>query len=159
MTYKFSSCSLLFAILLGSGCGAPGNDDDSAFDAQVSSVTVGAFERTGGTDQDPVYEDRNVDLTYTVGANCQVWSRTSPPHGNPPEPGHEGNPHDHWNAADDSTYAESEFTWVEYGPFLTESEVIDSCSAGLDGSSPKTVNSVDYTQFQPGLYLKIKSVQ
>jgi hypothetical protein len=74
-------------------------------------------------------------------------------------PGHPETPHDHWNAADDSTYIDDAFTWTEYGPYVTEDEIIAACAAGDDPSDPKTVTSSDYTEFQPGLFLKIKSVQ
>lgn len=143
------------------GCGGD-KTDSASFEGttseegssdEVSRVTVVAYQLEGDE-----YVDRNADLTYEVGADCQIWSRTAQEHGNPPEPGHEG-VHDHWNASKDSTYEDETFTWIEYGPFLTENEVADSCAAGSDPSDPKSVRTDEYTEFQPGLYLRIKSVE
>lgn len=138
----------LLAILLLSAAACESEAPEDA-----TFITVGAYQLIDGE-----YVDRNADLTYEVGASCEIWPRTAQEHGDPPEPGHEGE-HDHWNAADQSTYEQGEFTWVEYGPYLTESEVDEACAAGTAPSGPKTVNADDYTEFQPGLYLKIKSVE
>ena len=147
---------ILCLATLGAGCaGSKGDSGNAATveDGAVRWVTVGAYQKDGDD-----YVDRNADLTYEVGASCQIWSRTAQEHGSPPEPGHEG-VHDHWNAADGSTYGGGVFTWTEYGPYLTESEVAESCAGGVDPSEPKSVTADAYTEFQPGLYLRIKSVE
>ena len=51
------------------------------------------------------------------------------------------------------------FTWTEYGPFLTEAEVAESCASGSNPSEPKTVTADEYTEFQEDLYLRIKDVK
>ena len=153
----FARATAALLLPLFVGCGKDNADSASegtgAGSATVTRVTVGAYEKQGDE-----YVDQNADLTYEVGASCQVWSRTALEHGDPPPAGHEGT-HDHWNAADDSSYVDGVFTWTEYGPFLTEAEVSDECSAGSNPSEPKSVTADDYTEFQPGLYLRIKSVQ
>ena len=143
---RILGCSILALTACAGTSGGDTAGDGTTF------VTVGAYELVDGD-----YVDRNADLTYEVGATCQIWSRTSQEHGNPPPEGHEGE-HDHWNAADASTYVDGAFTWTEYGPFLTEAEVDAACGAGTDPSDPKTVTAEEYTEFQPGLFLRIKDV-
>ena len=133
-------------------CGGQKNDSGDEL-LEVSRVTVGAYALEGDD-----YVDQNADLTYAVGESCQSWSRTSREHGNPPPPGHEGT-HEHFNAADASTYVGGVFTWIEYGPYLTADEVFDACSSGTSPSEPKSVTADEYTEFQPGLFLRIKSVE
>ena len=149
-----STVSILPVVFGLIACG--GKESDSASEAEpssVSRVTVGTFIEQGGD-----FVDKDADLTYEVGASCQIWARSSQEHGDPPPAGHEGS-HDHWNAADGSTYEDGVFTWTEYGPFLTEAEIADACGAGSNPSDPKSVTADDYTEFQEGLFLRIKSVE
>lgn len=146
----------LFLSLLAALVACSGDKSDSGSEGASSSatrVTVGAY---GSEDGNLV--DLDADLTYTIGESCQIWSRTAQEHGDPPPAGHEGT-HDHWNAADASTYVNGVFTWVEYGPFLTEADVATSCTTGSSPSDPKSVTADEYKEFQPGLYLRIKSVE
>lgn len=110
-------------------------------------VTVGAYEFI-----DCEYVDRNADLTYEVGATCQIWSRTAQAHEGYPEP------HPHWNAQSNSTYVNGVFTWTEFGPYHTEQEVVDACGSNTNPSEPKSVTAEEYTEFQPGLFLRIKEI-
>ncbi len=51
--------------------------------------------------------------------------------------------HDHFNAADETSYVDDVFTWTEYGPEHSQEDIDATCAAGEDGVT-KSVNSTDY---------------
>ena len=136
----------LVCIALLFGC----KDDDTTEPAVSDgsySVTVGVFILKGST-----YEDQNKDFVFETQEACQSWSRTAS------GDNHDDNPHDHFNAAKNTTYNSGTeiITWTEYGPELDQASIDATCNNGANGAT-KTANKTSYTA-DKNFFLKIKSV-
>jgi hypothetical protein len=165
------------------GCSAGGDSsssgtlDNSSSSGTVTTVTLRAYElddtsspitnseKKAGTFteiNDATITSRGWTMTDTgatysveVGKSCYSWSRTtavahtvngvSYPAG-----------HNHFNAADNTSYANGVYNWTEYGPEHSQSEIDATCSAGKEGVV-KTANSDNYTA-DVNIYLKISTV-
>ena len=116
------------------------------------TVTMGVYRLVGET-----YEDTGRTLVIEVGESCFTWSRVSPGHddmgGLPPI----AEPHDHFNAADNSSYVDGVVTWTEYGPAHDAPGAQADCARGTDGTT-KMVNADEYFFDHNDVYLRIVSV-
>lgn len=115
---------------------------------QVTSVTVGVFEQL---EEGGEITPTGLALNYLVGVDCQTWSRTAKAHGS------FETSHLHYNAAAGVSYAFGSFTWTEYGPAHSQTEIDGICAAGTGGFT-KTVNTVDYEP-DKDVFLKITNVE
>ena len=100
--------------------------------------------------------DTGATYSVEVGKSCYSWSRSS--QGHPAQNGlaENLNSHDHYNAADQTSYSNGIYNWTEYGPEHSQSEIDTTCGAGT-GGVVKTANSDNYTA-DVTIYLKIDSV-
>ena len=125
--------------------------DTDKHPAKPTTVVVGVYELQGG-----VYVDLEQDFTFTVGASCETWVRTSLPHGKYTKS------HDHHNAADASYYDKETFYWTEYGPAHSAKDIDGICAAGIIGVD-KQADWDNYYEDEQGkgdsLYLRIKSAE
>jgi len=117
-------------------------------------VIVGVYFKV---DDDYILQDQ--ELVFDVGVPCYTWHRTSGPHeGDDPR----DEPHEHYNAADETSYIKETFRWTEYGPEHDEKAVKKRCEDGREGEEGKWVNWTDYFPEAHGdndpYYLKIKDV-
>ncbi len=142
-------------LLIISGCNESAlnsiNDEvaDASCDPAVSvCVTVGVYVL-----DDPGYVNTGKDLVYTVGAECESWTRTASAHDQ------YSTEHDHFNAHKGSTYVDGVFTWYEYGPEHDQPSIDATCASGVNGVDgvQKEVDAVNYTQYG-NFYMKIDSV-
>jgi len=133
--------------------------------ATSSSTPITNAEKQAGTFteiNDSTISSRGWTMTDTgatysveVGKSCYSWSRTT-------ATAHTVNGvyypagHDHYNAADQTSYSNSVYNWTEYGPEHSQSEIDTTCGAGT-GGVVKTANSDNYTA-DVTIYLKIDSV-
>jgi hypothetical protein len=131
----------------GSG-GATTADATSGDTAGEQAVTVGVYTMGG----DGSYTDTGIELVFEVGVECQTWSRMTMM-GDMVDP----DPHLHYNAADDTSYDGTTFTWTEFGPEHDQAGIDATCAAGMNGAT-KSVNATDYYEDHDGVYLRIKSV-
>ena len=150
---KPTSLPTLSAVLMMAVTGACGSDVETGTpmsatcDSSSSTcIVVGIY----GQESDGSYTDRDKDLTFTVGATCQVWSRLAP------ADSHSDDSHLHYNAHRDSTYDNGTFTWFEYGPEISQADIDATCAAG-SGGAEKTANETDYIA-DKNFFVRIKSV-
>ncbi len=122
-------------------------DTTDGDDSSVTKVTLGVYTDNG----DGTYNDTGKDLVIEVGVECFTWTRTAQADSTV------STSHDHYNAADDSSYVDGVVTWTEYGPEHSQSDIDATCAAGTGGAT-KTADSTSYTQ-DKNFYLKIKSVE
>jgi hypothetical protein len=124
-------------------------DSVSSCDSTIHTcVTVGVYKFENND-----YVDLNKDLIYTVGANCETWTRTAPADDVNSES------HLHYNAQNGSTYVDGVFTWYEYGPEHDQDSINTTCANGdnaVDGVE-KSISTTVY-HAQGNFHLKIKSV-
>ena len=112
------------------------------------TVTLGVF-----TLQDGTYTDTGRTLVFDVGVACFTWTRKAQPHDE------YLTVHDHYNAADETSYIDDTITWTEYGPGHSQEEIDATCAAGKDGTV-KTANSTTYSSDHGGnIYLRITKVE
>jgi hypothetical protein len=128
-------------------CSKEEEENESESTEKVYTINVGVFILNGST-----YEDQNKDLIFDTQESCQSWSRTAK------DSIHSLSPHDHFNAAKNTTYDLTAETirWTEYGPELDQSSIDATCGNGNDGAA-KSANKSSYTA-DKNFYLKIKSV-
>ena len=126
---------------------AASEDTNSAI---TTNVTVGVFSQAS----DGSYSATGIELVFAVQAECQTWTRTArEPDEFDSTPGHL-----HYNAALNTTYDGTTFTWTEYGPEHSQADIEAVCAAGAGGVT-KTVNSIDYREDHPGVFLRITKVE
>jgi hypothetical protein len=142
------------ALMLSVCLVACGGEDDAegeaksvTCDASTSTcVVLGIYSESGGS-----YTDLNKDLTFSVGATCESWSRWTEV-----ADSHSSERHLHYNAHRDSTYENGTFTWYEYGPEANQADIDATCAAASEGAM-KTANETDYIA-DKNFFVRIKSV-
>jgi hypothetical protein len=145
--------SAWFAILMFSLAPGCGGSSDSGAETSVTCdsttstcVVVGIYTQAS----DGSYTDENKDLTFTVGATCESWSRLAP------ADSHDTESHLHYNAHRDSTYTGGVFEWFEYGPEINQADIDATCAAA-QGGAKKTATSTTYTPDKK-FFVQIKTV-
>jgi hypothetical protein len=114
---------------------------------QINDATIASHSWT--------MSDTGNTISVVVGKSCSSWSRTT-------SVSHTVNGvtynagHYHYNAADNTSYENGVYSWTEYGPEHSQTEIDTTCTAG-DGGINKTVNSDNYTA-DVTIYLKIDKV-
>ena len=141
MNFKFNYCALMMLAGLFTFC----SSETTSSSTTTATVTIGAYTQSGSD-----YIDTGKDIEHKVGVTYYTWTRTAQ------NDAHQSATHDHYNAGTNSSYANDTFTWTEFGPELSQSEIDTTCAGGQDGVT-KSVTSTTYYEETPGLYLKIKS--
>jgi hypothetical protein len=140
-------------------------EGNTATQAVSFSITdVGSYTiKVRSYSYDPLTEEYShntfaADLEFQTDVQgCTVWTRNAQPHDGYTDS------HDHYNAYVDPIYVydadNSTFTWTEYGPEESESEIEATCAAGVDGVT-KTVDETGYYKDKNNhsVYLQIFSV-
>lgn len=143
ITIKKLNILNLLLIISAVGCGS-GSEDTTSTGA--TTVTVGVYRQ----ETDLSFTDTGYDLVFEVGAVCETWDRTTNV-----SDSFSSTTHLHYNAANDSSYDGSTFHWTEYGPEHSLADVEATCAAGTGGVT-KAVDSVNYYEDHPGVFLRIK---
>ena len=130
--------------------------DDSADPITNEEKQAGTFEQINDetiAERGWTITDTGSTYTVEVGVHCFSWSRST--QGHPEQDGlaENLNSHDHFNAADETSYVDGIYSWTEYGPEHSQAEIDATCEAGIEGVS-KTANTDNYTA-DVTIYLKI----
>lgn len=102
--------------------------DTGPFEGAGNTVTLGVFT----LNDSGAYVQEEETLVIEVGVDCYSWDRSTK----------EGELH--FNAADRTSYSDDTFSWTEFGPEGSQSDIDETCAEGQDGVQ-KSANWTDYT--------------